>query len=841
MPRLSSLSRSLSLFLSPSLSICVWLIGTGLGVKDTFIMEVFEDASDKRPRKRKGEKVKSGGFQSMGLPHSILTGVLRQGYKVPTPIQRKTIPLLLSNQDVVAMARTGSGKTAAFLIPLLSHLKAHSAQVGIRGLVFSPTRELALQTYKFAKEIGKLTDLRIALILGGDSMEEQFKTIHSNPDIVIATPGRFLHLVVEMELALVTVEQVVFDEADRLFEMGFAEQLSEILVRLPKGRQSMLFSATLPKQLVEFAEAGLSDPTLIRLDADTKLSEHLQTQYLTARREDKPALLLHLLQKVIPEGKQTVLFVAAKHHVEYIRELCERVGIACTYIYGSLDQTARKINTAKFRAGRVPLLIVTDVAARGIDIPMLDYVINYDFPCKPKLFVHRVGRVARAGRSGTAISLVSPDEVPYVIDLHIFLGRPFIAATSETTKDTDGVLGKTPLAALDAQKDLLLSLHKQFSELPELEQVMINAYKQYDRSRPVAASQSVKRAKELEEVGYDMHPLFQESLGSALLAREDVLRSLSKYKPQQTVFEVNKHANDPLLAIMHDKRMQDQGFVHDRAERQAELLGAKRVTMPQVQLEASTADDITRAFSKVVAPGRNKAGLNLPEVQTEGTAPKRAKGKRGKGSETVSGGGLVATVGGDSDDEQANFFIPYRPRDATTEAALSVSSSFARDAASATIGLLGDDTKTMAKASNQKKWDRRKKKFVGVVGSDNKRYIKTESGHKLPATFKSSKYSDWAKKNHAERQQAGEVEDVKESSRWQTSGPKRRGWHTKDTRKGTATRGGELTGKDVILKKRRKQQREAERLAAKRKTQGAKGKGGSKRGGKGGGGKGGRR
>lgn len=179
------------------------------------------------------------------------------GYKVPTPIQRKCIPLILDGKDAVAMARTGSGKTAAFLIPMLETLKMHSAKVGIRALILSPTRELALQTLKFSKQLGKHTDLRYAVVLGGDSMEQQFSDIHSNPDVVVATPGRLLHIVVEMELVLSTVKYLVFDEADRLFEMGFSEQLNEIISRLPDDRQTLLFSATLPKLLVEFARAGL--------------------------------------------------------------------------------------------------------------------------------------------------------------------------------------------------------------------------------------------------------------------------------------------------------------------------------------------------------------------------------------------------------------------------------------------------------------------------------------------------------------------------------------------------------------------------------------------------------
>jgi ATP-dependent RNA helicase DDX54/DBP10 len=217
--------------------------------------------------------------------------------------------------------------------------------------------------------------------------------------------------------------------------MGFGEQLREILARLPESRQTVLFSATLPKLLVDFAKAGLNEPTLVRLDVDTKVPETLRMAFFDCRDEGKSAALLHLLQVVIGHGKssedesgdqqkrrpQTVVFCATKHHVEYLHMLLDRAGISNTYIYSQLDATARKINAAKFSSKRAGVLLVTDLAARGIDIPLLDNVI-YNFPSKPKLFVHRVGRVARAGREGTAYSLVAGDELPYFIDLLLFLG-----------------------------------------------------------------------------------------------------------------------------------------------------------------------------------------------------------------------------------------------------------------------------------------------------------------------------------------------------------------------------------------------------------------------------------
>lgn len=269
-------------------------------------------------QKSKSIKKKSGGFEQMGLNKPVLKGIYKRGYKIPTPIQRKTIPLIMEGRDVVAMAKTGSGKTACFLIPLFEKLKQRDPKKGARALILSPTRELAIQTFKFIKDLGNFLDLKAVLVLGGDSMESQFSAMHLQPDIIVATPGRFLHLCVEMEQKLNAVHYVVFDEADRLFEMGFGEQLNEILKRLPDGRQMVMFSATLPRLLVDFARAGLSDPALIRLDVESKIPDTLDVKFVYCRPDERYATLLALLRYVIPTKKQTVVFAGTQHHVEVI-------------------------------------------------------------------------------------------------------------------------------------------------------------------------------------------------------------------------------------------------------------------------------------------------------------------------------------------------------------------------------------------------------------------------------------------------------------------------------------------------------------------------------------------
>jgi ATP-dependent RNA helicase DDX54/DBP10 len=379
----------------------------------------------------------------------------------------------------------GSGKTAAFVLPMLERLQEHSLKVGIRALVLSPTRELALQTLKVGKELGKFTDLRLCLLVGGDSMEEQFAALARNPDVVMATPGRLLHHLEEIGLTLASCELLVFDECDRLFEMGFAAEMRAIVNKVSHHRQTLLFSATLPAALAEFARAGLKEPELVRLDVDHKVSDKLGMAFLTVRAEERDAALLFLVQHVIAKGEQAIVFVATKHHVEYVHALLSAVGCSACMLYGSMDPSARKVAIGRFRARLSQYLVVTDLAARGVDIPLLQHVINHNFPTKPKLFVHRVGRAARAGRTGTAYSLVSPEEMASMIDLHLFLGMPLLnapppspagaaapaadaaaAARGEEREGAEGTFfGRVPQSVMDDKLELVQRLHREHDDI----------------------------------------------------------------------------------------------------------------------------------------------------------------------------------------------------------------------------------------------------------------------------------------------------------------------------------------------------------------------------------------
>ncbi|KAF6733163.1 ATP-dependent RNA helicase DDX54 [Oryzias melastigma] len=698
-------------------------------------------------RAQNKKKKKSGGFQSMGLSYPVYKGVMKKGYKVPTPIQRKTIPVILDGKDVVAMARTGSGKTAAFLVPMFERLKAPQAQSGARALILSPTRELALQTMKFTKELGKFTGLKTALILGGDRMEDQFAALHENPDIIIGTPGRLMHVVKEMNLKLHSVEYVVFDEADRLFEMGFAEQLQEIIQRLPDTRQTLLFSATLPKLLVEFARAGLTEPVLIRLDVDSKLSDQIKLSFFHLRVDDKPALLLHLLKNVAKPQEQTVVFVATKHHVEYLRELLSSEGIECAHIYSALDQTARKINIGKFVHRKAMVLLVTDVAARGIDIPMLDNVINYNFPSKAKLFLHRVGRVGRAGRSGSTYSLICPDEMPFLYDLHLFLGRPVQFATLDHTQECDGVLGRVPQSILDDEGSHLITAHENSLDLQNLHRVSENAYKQYLKSRPNPSTESIRRVKNLDLSCMAVHPLLGSGLEKMELERLQIVDAIKGYKSKSTIFEINSNSKTPASEVMRAKRSKDAGLV-DKFSKQKEDLAAENRPLqfvPSVDDDSmhgtiKEEEDLKGVFSEVL--GGKRKGPQKHEDQLKNKRRKQA----GKDEE---------------------YYIPYRPKDFNSEKGLSLSgegTNFEQQASTAVLDLMGDDNNQLNQHKKVMKWDRKRKRFITETRKeDHKKKIKTEN-NRVIVNKKNRKnfYEEWKKKY--------KVDDADSGSEGETGG-----------------------------------------------------------------------
>ena len=473
------------------------------------------------------------GFGKFGLSNEITRGIAYRKYSNPTPIQRRTIPLLLQRKDAIVMARTGSGKTAAFLIPMLQLLSSHSEICGIRGMILSPTRELALQTAKFLRDLSKFTSLRNCVLVGGDSLEEQFTNLANNPDVVVATPGRLLHVLSETKLQLSLIEMLILDEGDRLFEQGFQSQITEIMYRVPQHCQKAIFSATMPSILSDFATARLSDATFVRLESETKLPDTLSSSFFVIREDERIPLLLYLLQHVLnieretnknasttspshhnkllgkqtkhpnpntaSNHKQALVFLPTKYHVEYCSELLRLYGYQCSALHGSMDQEARKEAMGQFIRKHTTLLLVTDLAARGIDIPALDYVLNVSFPHSEKLFIHRGGRVARAGAPGVAFSFVASDELPYLMNVRNKLKlEPSEKGNSEQQNMSHSVeYGKVPANFLKPEHEWLEMTLRDHAELMSLRDTANKGYKQYKRSRPVCAHALYAEGREL--------------------------------------------------------------------------------------------------------------------------------------------------------------------------------------------------------------------------------------------------------------------------------------------------------------------------------------------------------
>lgn len=668
---------------------------------------------------------KSGGFQSMGLIPPVFRGVMKKGYKVPSKIQRRAIPLVLAGADVVAMAPTGSGKTAAFLVPMLQKLRQHVPGAGVRALILSPTRDLAMQTLKFTKELGKFTDLCTSLLVGGDSMEDQFEDLAQNPDIIIATPGRLMHHLAEIDgMSLRTVEYVVFDEADSLFSLGFAEQLHKILLQLSETRQTLLFSATMPKALAEFAKAGLRDPQLVRLDEG--ISPDLSLAFLTVRPEEKVAALLYLVREQISSKEQTLVFVSTKHHVEFLNVLFREEGIESSIAYSDMDQDARKIHISKFRARKTMLLIATDIAARGIDIPLLDNVVNWDFPPKPKLFIHRVGRVARAGRTGTTYSFVTPEDMPYLLDLHLFLSKPLIPAPTEdevlwgmervysridqAIANGETVYGRFPQTVIDLVSDRVREIINGCTELITLQKTCTNAFRVYTKTKATPSNESIRRTKDLPREG--LHPMFRSLLGSNELTALAFSERLKAFRPKQTILEAegeaakSKHSQGPnqCLDVMRKKRA-----IHEEV---INLVHQKRSI--DRQKEVKEEDTITKDWEKKEVCGLKK------KVQTF------------------------------KDDD---FYISSIPTNQHFEAGLSVKNNEGFESNrldAAVLDLIADDSSGLQKQKSVYHWDKKSKKYVKLNSGEHVTAtgkIKTESGAKVKAG-KTGIYKKWKEQSH---------------------------------------------------------------------------------------------
>ncbi|WP_108803998.1 DEAD/DEAH box helicase [Aquimarina sp. Aq107] len=361
-------------------------------------------------------------FESLGLSDALLKAIDKKGYTVPSPIQEKAIPPILEGKDVLASAQTGTGKTAGFTLPILQ-LLAHNKPFRkrpIRALILTPTRELAAQILDNVKAYSTYTDLRSMVVFGGVNANPQIKALRNGVDVLVATPGRLLDLHERRALSLSKVEILVLDEADRMLDMGFQRDINKILALLPKKRQNLLFSATFSKEIKKLANGILYQPVSVEAAPENTTAEKVDQKMYKVDKAKKSSVVI----KLISEGnwKQVLIFTRTKHGANRLSEKLSKNGITSAAIHGNKSQGARTKALSGFKQNKIRVLVATDIAARGLDIPLLPHVINYELPNISEDYVHRIGRTGRAGASGEAISLVSQEEVAYIKGIEKLLG-----------------------------------------------------------------------------------------------------------------------------------------------------------------------------------------------------------------------------------------------------------------------------------------------------------------------------------------------------------------------------------------------------------------------------------
>jgi len=363
-------------------------------------------------------------FSTLGLADSLCTPLTRLGYNTPTPIQAKAIPLVLSGTDLLARAQTGTGKTAAFGLPVIERLMLPRAARSFqpRGLVLVPTRELAVQVHKALSTYGLPVQLRVTAIFGGVGMGGQIQSLRRGADIVVATPGRLLDHMERRTIDLSKISILVLDEADRMLDLGFMPALRRIATQLPRQRQTLLFSATLDDAVVKLSADFTRNPQRVDVSAGTPVASTVKHHIHRVGIDQKRAALTHVLRKAA-DG-QALVFCKTKRGSDKVGRHLEEAGIKAAVIHGNKSQGARTRALGDFKAGRVAVLVATDIAARGLDIAQLPLVVNYDLPLVAQDYIHRVGRTGRAGHSGRAVSLVSPADASLLRDIQRLLPSP---------------------------------------------------------------------------------------------------------------------------------------------------------------------------------------------------------------------------------------------------------------------------------------------------------------------------------------------------------------------------------------------------------------------------------
>jgi ATP-dependent RNA helicase RhlE len=390
-------------------------------------------------------------FEDLKLEDPILKAIDKQGYTNPTPIQEQAIPILLNGHDLLGVAQTGTGKTAAFGIPILNHLLKENNTSGkrkIKALVVTPTRELAIQIAESFRAYGQFTNLRNTVIFGGVKQSKQVASLQQGVDILVATPGRLLDLMNQGYISFNNLKYVVLDEADQMLDMGFIHDVKKIIAKLPPKRQSLFFSATMPKSIVDLSQKMLGDFKRVTIKPQQATAEKVEQGVYFVSKNNKPKLLIHLL-----EGRSSdsvLVFSRTKHGANKIVKVLDKANIKSAAIHGNKSQLQRQKALGAFKDGSLKVLIATDIAARGIDVDDLALVINYDLPNVSETYVHRIGRTGRASASGIALSFCMGDERPYLKDIENLIKQqvprmgehPFM----EGADVVEGSLSKKPQA-----------------------------------------------------------------------------------------------------------------------------------------------------------------------------------------------------------------------------------------------------------------------------------------------------------------------------------------------------------------------------------------------------------
>ena len=371
-------------------------------------------------------------FKDLGLAEPLLRAIDEGGYTTPTPIQAQAIPPLLEGRDLVGIAQTGTGKTAAFVLPLLHRLAAEDAPAGARrcrALVLAPTRELAAQIEANAQRYAKHMKLRMTTIVGGVKPRPQIKALEPGVDLLIATPGRLLDHVGSGVLRLDRTRAVVLDEADQMMDLGFMPAIRQIMAKLKTSRQTLLFSATMPTQIRKLADDFLSNPVEVSVTPESTPVERIEQRAELVERAEKRDALRNILGGA--DFERAIVFTRTKHGANRVAQNLDRDGLPAAAIHGNKSQNQREKALESFRSGEINILVATDIAARGIDIPGVSHVINYDLPNVPESYVHRIGRTARAGADGIAISLVETDDRILLRDIEKLIGRHLTEAGAD--------------------------------------------------------------------------------------------------------------------------------------------------------------------------------------------------------------------------------------------------------------------------------------------------------------------------------------------------------------------------------------------------------------------------